>query len=268
MKSVYPVHFEENIMETYKRGTRILLFDIETMANLAWVWEKYEQDVIAYEKEWYMLCFAYKWLGESKITVIGLDDFPHYTRGDSNEKRLIGCLWHLFNEADIIIAHNGNSFDIKKANAKFIQYEFAPPSHYKTIDTKLVARRYFKFNSNKLDDLAKILGIGRKIDVGRFEDIWLGCALGNKSAWKRMKTYNKKDVLLLEQVYLKLRAWMNPHPHVGLLSDLPDACPNCGKLALVRRGYAIRGGKRKYRKLQCKNCGAWTQHPIKKDELD
>lgn len=251
-------------METHKRGTRVLLFDIETMANLAWVWEKYEQNVIAYQKEWYMLCFAWKWLGEKKTMVIGLDDFKGYKPGAGNEKKLIGVLWKLFDEADIIIAHNGNSFDIKKTNAKFIEHGFAPPSHYKTIDTKLVAKRYFKFNSNKLDDLANILGIGRKIDVGRFEDIWIGCALGNKSAWSRMKTYNIKDVVLLEEVYLRLRSWMNPHPHVGLLTDQHEACPNCGAMELKKRGFAIRGSNQRVQRLQCSGCGSWTQEVLSK----
>lgn len=255
-------------MKKTKRGTRTLLFDIETMANKGWIWGKYEQDVIAYEEEWYMLSFSYKWLGETKTTVRSLPEFPGYKAGRGNEKKLIGALWSLFNEADIIIAHNGNSFDIKKANAKFIEHGFASPSPYKQIDTKLVAKRYFKFNSNKLDDLAKILGLGRKINAGRFEDLWLPCHRGDLTAWKKMCTYNKHDVVLLEQVYLKLRCWMTNHPHVGILSDEKEACPNCGEHALNRRGYAIRGNLTRVRKLQCQKCGSWTQKTIKKGELD
>lgn len=30
---------------------KILLFDIETSPNLSYTWEKYQQDVIAFEKE-------------------------------------------------------------------------------------------------------------------------------------------------------------------------------------------------------------------------
>jgi len=254
-------------MEIKKRGTRTLLFDIETMANLGFVWGKYEQNVIQYEKEWYMLSFAYKWLGEKETYVRSLPDFKGYKGGDSTEKKLIGSLWSLFNEADIIIAHNGNSFDIKKANAKFIEHGFAPPSPYKQIDTKLVARKYFNFNSNKLDDLAKILGLGRKIDTGGF-DLWLGCHTGDMKSWKKMCIYNKHDVVLLEEVYLKMRSWMVNHPHVGTLSDEKESCPNCGKHALNRRGYAIRGNATRVRRLQCCSCGAWTQQPIKKGELD
>jgi hypothetical protein len=55
------------LAEIYKYMERILLFDIETMANLGWVWGKWEQDVIAFKERWYMLSFAYKWFGEKKI---------------------------------------------------------------------------------------------------------------------------------------------------------------------------------------------------------
>ena len=41
---------------------RCLLLDIESSTNLAHVWGKYEQDVIEFERHWYMLCFSYKWI--------------------------------------------------------------------------------------------------------------------------------------------------------------------------------------------------------------
>jgi hypothetical protein len=38
-------------------------------------------------------------------------------------------------EADIICAHNGDAFDIKKINSRLITNGFKPPSPFKTIDT-------------------------------------------------------------------------------------------------------------------------------------
>ncbi len=134
---------------------RVLIFDIESAPNLGYIWGKYEQDVLSYVKEWYMLSFAFKWLGEEKTHVFGLPQYPLYKKDKMNDKQLVESLWKLFDEADIIIAHNGNSFDIKKSNARFIFHGMKPPSPYKSIDTKLVAKRSFNFNSNKLDDLGK-----------------------------------------------------------------------------------------------------------------
>lgn len=241
--------------------TKILLFDIETMANLSWVWGKYEQNVIAYEKEWYMLSFAYKWLGESKVTVKSLPDYKGYSRAKNDDRALVKDLWELFDQADIIIAHNGNSFDIKKSNAKFIEYGLTPPSPYKVIDTKTVAKKYFKFNSNKLDDLGNILGLGRKIDTGGFE-LWLGCASGDKKSWDLMCKYNKQDVILLEKVYLRLRNWINNHPRTSD-SPISEVCPNCGGTHLQKRGFLL-NKTTKLQRWQCQDCASWHSTSIKK----
>jgi hypothetical protein len=222
------------------------------MANLAYVWGKYEQDVISYEKEWYMLSFCAKWLG-GKIITRALCDYAGYTPYSEDDTLLVSDLWELFNEADIIIAHNGDKFDIRKSNTRFIEHGLTPPEPYKTIDTKKVAKKYFGFNSNKLDDLGKRLGVGRKLKHEGFE-LWLGCLKGDQKAWEKMKRYNKQDVLLLERIYLKLRPWIQNHPYVG-------GC-NCGSPKLQKRGIGINKSGR-YQRFQCTNCAAWTQERIK-----
>lgn len=230
--------------------SKILVFDIETSPNVAYVWAKYQQDVIRYLSEWEILCFAYKWLGEDETIVAGRD---HYS-----EEVLVQRLHQLFDEADIVVAHNGNSFDIKKCNAKFIEFGLTPPSPFKSIDTKLVARRYFKFNSNKLDDLGDILGLGRKVQTGGF-DLWVGCMNNDASAWRKMVEYNKQDVDLLEQVYLKLRPWMDNHPAINVLDGKEQACPKCGKGPMHKRGRRKINKTTFNQRYQCQSCGGWSQ---------
>ena len=133
-----------------KNKAKILLFDIETAPNLGYVWGKWEQDVIEFDRQWYMLCFCAKWLGDKKVMTHALPDFSLYKKDPENDKELVKKLWELFNEADIIIAHNGDEFDIKKSNARFIYHGFTPNPHYKTIDTKKIAKKYFSFNENNL----------------------------------------------------------------------------------------------------------------------
>lgn len=241
-----------------KLEPRILLFDIETMANQAYVWGKYEQDVIAYKKHWYMLTFAYKWLGEKKTHVFGLDDFVGYKKDPTNDKELVQKLWNLFDEADIVIAHNGASFDVKKANSRFAKYGMKPPSPYKVVDTKLVAKKYLKQDSNKLDDLGDYFGIGRKINTGGFE-LWLGCEAGDKKAWDKMKKYNIQDVVLLEKVYLHLRPWMTNHPNMNLYLGTKFSCTNCGSSKTQKRGMAVIGRTSLAQRYQCRDCGGWCQ---------
>lgn len=238
-------------------NTKVLIYDIETTPNLAYVWGKYQQDVIAYDSEWHMLCFAYKWLGEKNVHVVALPDFKRYTKDPNNDIDVIKRLHELFNEADVVIAHNGDSFDQKKSNARFITHGLTPPNPYRQIDTLKVARKYFKFNSNKLDDLGEMLQVGKKMKTGGF-DLWLGCMKGDPRAWSRMKMYNKQDVILLEKIYHKVLPWIDSHPAVNLMEDNMDMCPKCGGGPLVSRGKYKFAKLTKTERYQCENCGGWS----------
>jgi DNA polymerase elongation subunit (family B) len=225
---------------------KTLLFDLETTPNTAYVWGTYEQNVIEFVEHSKIITFAYKWLDKKKVNVVGLDDV--------SSDALVKMLWKLFDEADIIIAHNGDKFDIKRANTEFVKYGLGVPSFYRTIDTLKVARRYFKFNSNKLDDLGDVLGLGRKEHSSW--DLWKGCMQGDEKSFKLMKKYNKQDVVLLECVYLELRKWISNHPNVNLDTDKVDCCPTCGSNDLMKRGFGY-SKTGTYQRYQCKNCGAW-----------
>lgn len=230
---------------------KILLFDLETTPNLSYTWGKWEQNVIAFKKEWELLSVAYKWLGEKQVYCITRQDFK-----DKTDKSISRELKNLLDSAEIVIAHNGDEFDIKKSNAKFIEHGLGPTSPFQKIDTKKLAKKYFKFNSNSLDDLGNLLSVGRKEKTGGF-DLWLDCMAGKKEAWKLMAKYNKQDVLLLEKVYLKLRPWHEAHPNVSFLQDdLPNGCPKCGHKKLYSKGFKYnRTGK--VRQYICTNCGGY-----------
>jgi len=247
-------------------GMKVLLFDIETAPNLAYVWGKYEQNVISFVEEHYMLSFAYMWLDDEKVKVKALPDYKGYKPNKCCDKALVKDLWDLFNTADVVVAHNGNAFDIKMANGFFMRNGMPPPKPFKTIDTLLVARNKCKFNSNKLDDLGDLLGLGRKVNTGGF-GLWLGCMQGDKKAWTKMKKYNGQDVVLLKKVYLKLRPWMTNHPNFNLLKeDAGDACPVCLGVKLHNRGYGYTLTT-KYKRYQCQNCGKWSRGKTERTDV-
>jgi DNA polymerase elongation subunit (family B) len=235
---------------------RILAFDIETAPSLGWYFDLWKEgNIVGTKAEWYMLCFAYKFLGDKKVKTFSLPDFKGYKAGSENDEQLVRELWKLFDEADILIAHNGDKFDIKKANARFSYYNLPPPSPYKTVDTLKVAKRYFGFTSNKLDSLGDHLGYGRKLVHTGF-NLWKGCMTGDMKSWKLMLEYNKRDVELLEQIYKHFLPWITNHPTLNF-----DGCPNCGHADMQRRGYNY---FKRYttQKLQCKKCHAWTSKRV------
>jgi hypothetical protein len=239
------------------RKAKILFLDIETLPNISYTWGKYEQNVIDFHQEWCLATFAAKWLG-GKVFSKGLPDYPGYKPWSYDDSKLAADLWKLFDEAEVIIAHNGDQFDIKKANARFLLHHLEPPSPYKTVDTKKIAKAVAKFNSNKLDDLGEHLGEGRKIKT-EFS-LWRGCMTGDAKSWSKMCRYNEQDVLLLERVYNRLLGWAKNHPNLGtIVNDF--CCPKCGSKALQSRGMAVTTAM-KYRRFQCQECGGWTREAI------
>lgn len=234
---------------------KILIFDIEVSPNISYTWETYETNVIEFVHEWQLLTIAYQWLDSNKVHVIGNCD---YTSG--TDKEIVEKLWQLFDEADIIIGHNINSFDIKKANARFIHYGLNSPSHYRTVDTMRVYKRYFKDNRNGLDYIAQKHKLGKKLGHTGFE-MWKGCMAGDKKAWDLMKKYNKQDVVVTTALYKFLLPWIDNHPNVATILHT-NGCPNCGSENFRSDGIRYANGAQ-YRRLQCLNCGARSKGSVK-----
>jgi hypothetical protein len=236
---------------------KIAFFDIETAPTRAYVWENYDTNVIRTDRDWYMLSFAIKWSHKKSVQTVALPDFSGYQRNRECDKALSKALWEVFHEADILVAHNGDRFDTKKANARFLVHGLKPPSPYKTIDTLKIARRHFKFNSNKLDDLARYLRIGSKLPHTGAH-LWFGCMSGDEKSWRVMRRYNAHDVELLEQVYNKMRAWAPNHPDLNVYKEYRArvGCPTCQSENTQRRGIGVKI-KRKYYRFQCRDCGSW-----------
>lgn len=230
---------------------RILVIDIETFPNIAYVWGKYDQNVIRYTQQKCIATFSAKWLGSSKMISKKLPDYDGYKPGSYDDLAITKDIWTLFDEADIIVAHNGDQFDIKYCQARFIFHGLKPPSPSKSVDTKKVVKNVANFNSNSLDDLCDLFHLGRKIKTDF--DLWQGCIDGNKSAWRKMVEYNEHDVIMLERLYLKLLPWAVNHPN---FTQGEIACPKCNSRNIQWRGLQ-RAVTCSYRRFQCQKCGGW-----------
>lgn len=240
-----------------KTEPRILFLDVENTPTLGFFYDLWKEgNIVSTEKDWYMLSIAYQWAGEKTVKCLGLVDYPRYLRDKEDDHSLLVDIWKLLDEADIVVAHNGDRFDIRKINARFLKHGMKPPSPYKTVDTLKVAKKYFAMNSNKLDTVANYVGVGGKLPTIGIK-LWKACMEGDPKAWALMKKYNKRDVELLVDIYYKLRPWMTNHPHVDIWAE-EAACPNCGSSGQKRGFEKLKNGRRKQR-YQCKNplCGAW-----------
>ena len=234
---------------------RILILDIETSPNLAYVWGLWNQNVglnqIVQRRE--ILSYACKWFGEKKM-------YASDAR-NKNEKKLLKGLIQFLDEADVVIAHNANKFDLPIINGRALVHGLKPPSPYKVIDTLTVARRQFGFVSNRLDNLAHELGCMEKGEHLKFVGfkLWSECLAGNKKAWDELLKYNKQDVTVLEQVYEKMIPWIKNHPNLTVFEDSEKpACPKCNSTHIQSRGFAYTNVG-KYRRFHCQSCGGWSR---------
>ena len=244
---------------------KVLLYDIETSPNIGAYFQLYREGNIVWTVEhWHVLSFSWKWLDEKTTHVCALPDYKLYKKDPKNDLELVKELWSLLDQADIIISHNGVAFDNKKTLSRFIYHSLPPPTPYLEMDTKLIAKKYFKFDSNKLDDLGDYLKLGRKLQHGGME-LWKGCLEGDMKCWKLMKAYNVQDTILLEKIYLKMRPYIQQHPNIALFRGKVTACPNCGSIKMERRGYRLSRVSR-FQRYQCTECGSWHSRPIPKDE--
>ena len=247
-------------------NAKILLFDLETAPLQTYMWSKWQKGVNddAIISDWFILTWSGKWLFEDKI-------ISHRCTAEEakeqNDKRIVQELWQAFDEADIIIAHNLKKFDEKKSNTRFLFYQLPPPSPYLTIDTLLHARKRFAITSNRLDYIAKWIGIEGKMETPK--GLWWQAMKGDNDALEQMRLYCDQDVKVLEDVYLYLRPYIKPHPNLGLfIEEDRQCCPSCGhdELEMLNKDYVTFVNS--YTAHRCKSCGSVsrarvTNTPIK-----
>ena len=125
------------------RGPRVLILDIETAPILACVWKIWDECVglNQIKQDWHVLSWAARWIDDPAGEVMYRDQ--RNAKKLEDDKALITPLWHLLDEADVVVTQNGVSFDIRKLNARFILNGMQPPSSYKNVDTLLIAKRRF-----------------------------------------------------------------------------------------------------------------------------
>jgi hypothetical protein len=216
---------------TTKTLPRILILDIETAPAIVYAWRLWDANLShqMVKQDWYIISIAAKWLDEYSGTV--LLQTPEEARCQ-DDTRIVREAWELLDQAEILIVHNGKSFDIPKLNTRFLLQNLPPPSPYQVIDTKLAMNGgNMAFLSNSLDYLTRMLDIDHK---GKTEfQLWIDCMAGFESALENMARYNYNDVIILEQLYLRIRPWIRAHPNLALLVNPAEhvgaehVCPVC-----------------------------------------
>lgn len=222
----------------------------------------------AIKEDWYMMCAAWKWLDKKRVhTVATYEDKTRFKNNHRDDYHVVKTLRDVVASADLVIGHNLDRFDLKKLNSRIVEHGLEPLIMPASVDTLKAAKKYCKFSSNRLDYIAKILGVDRKIrlplgTVGKAES-------GDKKALKALVDYNKGDIICGEAVYLKLKNHIHNHPSIAKILGYKDKkglmCDACGSTDLIWDGrQRLKTGVFRYTK--CKSCGYRSKGPKVKDE--
>jgi len=239
----------------------IILWDIETGFNAVALFSLHDKanENINYANllsERYLICASWKKLDGKTHHVSVLDDMARFKLNPHDDYVVVKKLHDVLSSADVLVAHNGDRFDLLMFNARAIYHGLTPLPAIPSVDTLKIARKKFRFNSNRLDYLARLLGIGAKMQTS--PGLWMRAFQGKVSAIREMIKYSKQDVDVLEKVYYKLRPWADRHPNIGSISGHDMCCPNCGSNNVQRRGYTITAAG-KYSRFQCNECGKYSR---------
>lgn len=230
-----------------------LIYDIETSPNIVLSWRAGYQINISHDsilQERRIITIAWKWHGEKKVYASNWD-------ARQNDRAMLEEFIPILNNADESVAHFGDSFDLPWLKTRALWHGIQTLPKYKTIDTKQWASRYFYFNSNKLDYIAKFLGSAGKIKTEY--ELWKKILLNNdREALAYMVKYNKRDVLELEKVFDKLALVVPHHTHAGVLAGAEKwTCPKDGSRRVKTSKNVITARGTKQFQMQCRDCGTY-----------
>jgi predicted nucleic-acid-binding Zn-ribbon protein len=141
-------------------------------------------------EEGHVLCFAAAWLDEA-------DEFQYIhsfsvTQAESlanDDRRILTELWQMMDEADYIVGHNSDKYDMRLVKGRFDTHGMGFPYKARQVDSLKLAKKHMMKMSYKLDYLTG----GGKDEMSN-ED-WKQIALtGDPAALQKMETYCRKDV--------------------------------------------------------------------------
>ncbi len=202
-----------------------------------------------------MLSAQWSW-GDSKQinTVSVLDDKKRFKKNFRDDYHVIKTIRDVISEADIVVGHHVKGHDIKKINAKIIEYGLEPIRMPLIVDTLQWARQ-FGFTSRKLGDLCEQLDLTKKLSHEPW--IFLKAALGDPLAIKDIVTYGIGDIPTLRELYYALRPYAPNHPNANLWrGDGITCCPKCSSNDFQARGFCYTTVG-KFQRFQCKSCHGW-----------
>ncbi len=250
-RGIYREEVTNEVKQDFSNFPKIGIIDIEMLPGKAEVWALWDQNISTNQLicDSILLGWAGKIINDPYIEADILTSKEALKR---NAKRITISAYNFISKCDILVGHNIRNFDFKHLNTHFLLYGLNPIRR-PMIDTLEVAKNNFRFMSNKLEFINDKLGIRNKISNSG-QSLWSACGNGDTKSLETMKNYNIGDIVCTEDLYFKLRPYMN-HPNLALYNDIQEPqCPCCLSQNLYYSGQA------KYESIRCSDCGSINRH--------
>lgn len=251
----------------------LLYFDIETSIMAAWL-HSLGQQYIGYQNlmEEYnhkkVLCISYKEPGWKRAKVL---KWNHKKRCD---KELLKKFNKIAGSYDLLLAHNGQGFDVKELRTAIAIRGLAEAwSETHCLDTLRDWRRTFRMSSNRLDAVAKMLGVGRKNPINI--EHWIKATQGDKKALDEMAKYCCVDTEIMQKCHERLDPYVLPSQsclnrksmdYAGYPEKCSgDGCENKDKRLFIKFGFYSYKCKPRQKYL-CKVCNKVNKPDKEKDD--
>lgn len=245
------------IKKMFRDDLKIVVYDIETSGTTVSTWSLWPNNGIPYQsiiKDWHIISISWKVIGKDKVhSVSVLNDPKRFKKDPTDDFHVIKTFLDAIQDVDVLVAYNGDNFDIKKFNSRVIAHDLPPIPRILSIDPMKELRKVAKFTSHRLDYLMKKLTGKGKMSTP--SGTWVKAGAGDVKAIKDMVAYNKIDVTLLEEFYLKLKRYFVGSLNIAKVGTCN--CGTCGSDKVQSRGYLVRKSGARIRRYQCMDCGSW-----------
>lgn len=204
-----------------------------------------------------ILCVGWKYLGDKKVNIVKISDSPTFKKDPTNDKWVVKQISTILSDADQWVTHYGTRFDVPMVNTKLLSWGLPPLPPVPHVDTWRVSKYKLKLHSNRLASVSAMFGLDDKTPVlGRQ---WIQAIAGHKPSLNYVYEHCKQDIIVLEEVYNKIKCLITDHPNINLCDDSVDVprCPICGSDHIHKRGFHIARTSKRQR-YQCQRCGGWS----------
>jgi uncharacterized protein YprB with RNaseH-like and TPR domain/predicted RNA-binding Zn-ribbon protein involved in translation (DUF1610 family) len=207
-----------------------------------------------------VLCGGVKEVGKSKVDLYSVADYKSYRTDTTNDKALVRDIRDRLSDADAWVTWYGAGYDVPMLNSRLLFHRLAPLPPIPHIDCWKTARFRLKLTSNRLAAVQGFFGL--KTEKSPVEGTtWVKAIAGDRAALRYIEEHCRKDVIVLEEAYERIKPLIEAHPNRGIIDKKKNACPNCGKKAL-RPDRRVVSGQTIYQLYQCRSCGRWPRRPV------